>query len=285
MGHTTTWLIAVLLLLAAAAGGLTVWRLLDRKADNHAWAELVTLAANDGAAFDPTMVADLPDPAQRYFLYTIEPGTPIRTAVELRMTGQLGFGGKDTPNYQAMHAHQILSPPHGLIWKLNAGTISGSDGATAETSWTRFWLFKLVPVVRAGGPDHRRSAFGRIVAEGAFWAPAALLPSKYVRWEEVDADTARAVVTFGEFQQAVDVTVTAEGQPTKVIIQRWSNENLEKVFREQPFGGYLSAFETFEGYRLPTQVEGGNLIGTPAYFPFFKANIIDVRFPIESQPQ
>lgn len=43
--------------------------------------------------------------------------------------------------------------------------------------------------------------------------------------------------------------------------------------------GYLSDFHTFNGYKLPTCVGGGSLIGTGDYLPFFKANITDISFP------
>jgi len=255
-------------------------RSLDRKRDEDTCNLLVETAGSAGDIFNPIMVQHLPEPAQRYFRYTIGAETPIRRAVEIEMTGELGLGTKDKPNYRLMSAHQILAPPSGLVWKLRAGSISGSDGATPNTSWTRFWLFGLVPIVRVGGDeDHHRSAFGRVVAEGAFWAPASLLPGETVRWEPVDNATARAIVTFGKFEQAIDITVAADGQPTRVIIQRWSNANSDKTFREQPFGGDLSGFRDFAGYRLPTRVEGGNHFGTNDYFPFFKAEVKSIRFP------
>jgi hypothetical protein len=64
-----------------------------------------------------------------------------------------------------------------------------------------------------------------------------------------------------------------------VVIQRWSNANPAQVYREQPFGGDLSDFRRVGGYRLPFRVEGGNLIGTPDYFPFFKAEVTAIRLP------
>lgn len=135
-------------------------------------------------------------------------------------------------------------------------------------------------MVRVGGtPDHYRSAFGRVVAEGAFWVPASLLPSEIVSWESVDESTARAVVTYGNYRQAIDLSIAEDGRPTRIIIQRWSNANPEKVFREQSFGGYLSDFKEFHGYRLPARVEGGNLIGTGDYFPFFIADVAEFRIP------
>ena len=145
---------------------------------------------------------------------------------------------------------------------------------------TRFWLMGLVPVARVSGmDDHRRSAFGRYVAEAVFWTPAALLPGPGVVWEQVNETTARVTVTHEGIQQSVDVTVDAEGRPVTVVFPRWSDANPEKTFKLQPFGGSLSEFRDFDGFRLPTHVEAGNQFGTDAYFPFFIADITGITFP------
>lgn len=229
------------------------------------------------------MVEGLPDPARRFFLYTIQPNTPLQTVTEIRIRGEIGLGTKEDPNYIPMRGHEILAPPHGMIWKLNAKRgamrILGSDGFYEARSWVRFWLFGIVPIVRAGrGPDHAKAAFGRVVSEAVFWAPAALLPDDHVTWEAVSSDTARAKLSINGMTQTVDITVAQDGQPIKVVIPRWSNANAHKDFQIQPFGGYSSDFRSFDGYLLPTQVEGGNFIGTKDYFPFYKAVVEDIRF-------
>ncbi len=258
---------------------LAGWRELDRRADEAVWRKLAATVGPASETFDPNSIADLPEPARRYFQYIIQPGARLHRAVEIEMAGQLGLGTRTEPNYRPMNAQQILAPPYGLLWRPKVGPLSGSDAATPATSWTRFWLFGLVPIVRAGGnEDHHRSAFGRVVAEAAIWAPASLLPSESVEWQPLDSHRARAIVTFGRFEQAVEIAVADDGQPTRVVIQRWSNENAEKTFREQPFGGDLSAFRDFDGYRLPTVVDGGNHIGTELYFPFYKAKVTSLRF-------
>lgn len=258
---------------------LLSWRAVDRRRDEVAWHGLADTSDGSEILFDPALVSQLPEPAQRYFRYSIKPGAPIRRVVELEMTGQLGLGNADKPNYRLMSARQILAPPNGLVWKARTRFISGSDGATPNESWTRFWLFGLLPIVRAGEEiNHMRSSFGRVIAEGAMWAPASLLPSANVRWESVDERTARAIVSFGQLEQAVDITVSETGEPTRVTIQRWSNVNAEKQYRSQPFGGELFDFKDFDGYRLPTRVEGGNHIGTENYFAFYKAEVTAIRF-------
>lgn len=280
-----TWLIyylpAILLVVIFCLVG---WRALDHRADQTAWRKLIAGQVGETRTFDSSMTAGLPEPAQRYFSFTITQGTPLQTAVEIDMTGEIGLGSKDAPGYRNMTANQLLAPPHGLVWKVKTGPISGSDGALPDKSWTRFWLLGLIPMVRTSGADHHRSAFGRVVAEAAFWAPASLLPGEHVRWESIDANSARVVVSLGHLQQALDITVDESGAPTMIVLQRWSNANSERVYREQPFGGYLAAFRGFNGYRLPTRVEGGNLIGTPDYFPFFKADVTAIRFPRPTVP-
>lgn len=266
-------LVALLLLAGFAL------RLLDARADRAEWRRLAATQTAAGETFDSAQVADLPEPARRYFGYVIAPGAPLRRVVEITMDGSFSLGSKAKPAYQPMHAEQILAVPQGFVWRMHTQggmPISGSDTAR----WTRFRILGLVPVARLGGnPDHALSAFGRYVAEAVFWAPASLLPGPGVRWEAVDASTARVTVTSGELEQIVDVTVAEDGCPQQVAFQRWSNANPEKRWRRQPFGGYLSDFRTSHGYCLPYRVEAGNMFGTPDYFPFFRAEVTAIRFP------
>lgn len=258
---------------------LLLWHVSDRQRDARVWTVLVDRGATTAhGRFDPAMVADLPEAAQRYFHYMILPDAPICPVAEITMQGRMGLGTKLRPNYKPMRARQVLAPPFGLVWQVRSGLLTGSDGACGGLSWTRFWMGRFVPVVRVGGTeDHARSAFGRVVAEAAFWAPASLLPSAHVHWEEAGPDIARAVVTRDGQEQAVKITLAATGQPVQVRIDRWSNANPDRMFRLQPFGGTLGDFREVSGYRLPFCVDGGNHFGTDAYFPFFQARVTAIR--------
>ncbi|RKF05741.1 hypothetical protein DEM25_014180 [Oceaniradius stylonematis] len=281
MAHAVTvFFVCVGVIAVVAVVALFGWRHADRRADAAAWRALLEIRPIQSGSFSPDMVAGLPEPAQRYFLYTIAEGTPLRTITIIEMEGQLGRGDSNRSHFDPMQACQVLAPPHGFVWQVRAGAIRGSDAATPDISWTRFWLFGLVPVVRiSGDADHFRSAFGRTVAEAAFWTPAALLPGPNVRWEALDADSARAIVSFAGLEQSVDIIVDSQGQPTSVVIARWSDVNADKVYQVQPFGGTTSDFREFGGYRLPTRIEGGNWFGTDDYFPFFKADVTSISFP------
>jgi hypothetical protein len=130
-------------------------------------------------AFDPAIVADLPEVAQRYFACAILPGTALHRVVSLDMSGTFILNGTEMP----MTAHQIVAPPAlGFLWKAEIGAglmrLGGSDGyhrvAGTEESWTKFWPRGLIPLARVGATqDHARAATSRLMLE-AVWAPASL---------------------------------------------------------------------------------------------------------------
>lgn len=261
------------------------WRRKDVRQDSAERERLLALQPEAPARFDRSMIADLPDPARRFFEYAILPGTPLRTVVEIGMAGRFGMGTKADPKYLDMKARQVLAAPDGFVWSMRAGRgmvrLSGSDSG----SWTRFWIGGVVPVARLGGdPDHRRSAWGRCIAEAAFWSPAALLPRAGVRWAAVDGDTAEVTVHHDGMEQSVRVTVDAQGRAGQVAFPRWSNANEDKVYRLQPFGGFLSEHREFEGFRLPTRIVAGNFFGTEEFFPFFEVEVTDLKFPPPVEP-
>ncbi len=257
---------------------LVVLRLWDERAVRVEWARLAESQPPGVAVYDPAMVADLPEPARRYFSFAIAPGTPLLTVAEIDMGGEFSLGTRDNPNYQPMEARQILAAPTGFVWKVRLPgvvPVSGSDTG----SWTRFRVLGLIPVARMGGePNHARAAYGRYVAEAVFWTPAALLPGPDVVWEAVDQDTARVTMSHNDLSQAVDIQVDAEGRPVTVQFMRWSDANPEREHRLQPFGGQLSDFREVQGFRIPFKVEAGNMFGTEQHFIFFRARVTKVRF-------
>lgn len=260
----------------AALLGLRVY---DWRADQMEWTRLSSLQPERPMKYDPAMVTDLPEAAQRYFNFTIRPGTPLITVAEIRMGGFFSLGSRDAPDYRTMNARQILATPNGFVWQLRLPgglPVSGSDSA----KWTRFRILGLLPVARMGGtPDHRLSAYGRYIAESVFWTPAALLPGPGVCWQGIDSDTASVTVNHGSLSQTVELTVDADGRPVSVSFMRWSNANPERQYRYQPFSGLLSEYREVQGFRLPFHVEAGNMFGTDDYFAFYKAEVSMIQFP------
>lgn len=237
---------------------------------------------SSGAVFNPAMVADLPEIAQRYFRHAIAPGTPLKATVMLQMRGQFLLGDRSNSQAYQMEARQILAPPNAFVWLplMQSGLlrISGSDGLRGGAAWTQFWINSLIPVVnRQSDPDLIRSAQFRSAIE-SIWAPAALLPREGIAWQAKDANT--ATVTFSTFDHPVviELTLNGAGAVTEVTGLRWSDANPEGTFRLQPFGGRVESEATFAGYTIPSKVKVGNLFGTEDFLPFFQAEIVDATY-------
>jgi hypothetical protein len=269
--------------LGLAAFGAAAVRLADDRRAAAAWSRLSRLGATTGTErFEPAMVTGLPAPARRWFLRALPPGAELRTVAEIEMEGELGLGTLDDPRYLPMRARQILAPPHGFVWIPRMGRfpmrISGSDGHAPDGAWTRFWLLGLVPVARAADtPDLVRSAAARGIAEAALWLPAALLPGEGVTWDAMDDRHARVTLRHGADSYPVELEIAEDGRLLSVRMMRWSDANPERVFRWQPFGGTVTGWGSFGGITIAAAVEAGNHFGTPDYFPFYRARVLDLR--------
>lgn len=87
----------LLLSIIMAGLALSAWRHFDHRADREAMNRLASVQPARPACFDPAMIADLPEPARRYFLYTIEPGTTLYTVANITMAGRFGMGTMANP--------------------------------------------------------------------------------------------------------------------------------------------------------------------------------------------
>jgi len=271
------------LLLVGAALGLWVHSR-DQAQMRGVWAALENAREPDPPRYDPVMVADLPEVAQRYFARAIEPGTPLHRTVRLEMEGSFIMNGNEMP----MTARQILAPPdRGFVWQAEVGSglmrFAGSDGyhapgVGARDSWTKFWLHGLIPLARIGGSeDHARAAATRVMLESV-WAPASLLPQFGAEWEQTGPDTAEIRFDTTRGIEPMQITLDVAGNLIEVQALRWTDANPERVYRLQPFGGRMLEMGRHGGFLIPTRVELGNMYGTPDYAPFFLATITEAEF-------
>src|SRR5690606_17272884 len=123
--------------------------------------------------------------------------------------------------------------------------------------------------------DLNRSAMTRAAME-AVWAPASLLPANGATWEQIGPNTARVTVPNGA--QPIDITLGPSGEVIEMVSMRWSNENPDKSFRLQPFGGTIEAEAAFGGFTIPSRLKIGNHFGTDEYLPFFQVDIVDASY-------
>lgn len=206
--------------------------------------------------FQPDTLTEIPETAQRYLMHAIAPGTPLASAVRLKMHGEIKL-----KTWQPFTAEQVITVNQGMIWqatvRMNGLPIYGSDRLINGTGSMTWKLLGLFPIVRASGDDITRSAIGRVQSE-SIWLPS-IFCREGVSWQ---ASAEALKVNFTSYDRPVELTLTTDttGQLQTVMMQRWGNPT-NSEFQLLPFGGIIEAEKTFDGYTIPTQVRIGWYLG------------------------
>jgi hypothetical protein len=263
---------------ALAVVGLTADRWRNERGAQALWDALAV--SGTGRRFAPEMVDGLPDPARRYLLHAIAPGTPLATNVRLDMRGTLRLGPSSKP--LPMRSEEMLAPPHGYVWKARVGRglvrFSGFDAYADGLGEMRWWAAGVVPIVRANGPDLARAAEGRLLGETIF-LPSLLLPSAGARWEAVDDSTARVRLRGSLEEVVMTIEVDSAGVLHRASFPRWNVDSANGPLGYVDFASDRLAQErTFDGYTIPTRFRSGWRLGQPEEFPFFFAAIEQAEY-------
>lgn len=234
--------------------------------------------------FTESMVADLPEPVQRYFLHAIAPGTPLPGSVQLMLNGQIRLA--PAQDWLPVRSQECLSP-QGFVWKAVAGKglmqMRGADAYWHGTGRMRFALWGLLPVVEAHDADTVRSAIGRFTGE-FFWLPMALLPQRGVAWSALDQHTLQARFDIDGEAIATTMVIDDDGRLLKSYGVRWGDRTENGHPSYIPFGGNFTAERTFEGVTIPSEIGAGWWFGTERYFEFFRATVEDAHFTGSATP-
>lgn len=238
------------------------------------WDRLSTPTA-DPTPFTPGMAGGMPEPARRWLIHAIAPGTSLWRSVEFRMSGQIRLGA-----WQPFTATHILAPPEGFIWAATARVlglpVAGYDRLSSGTGQMRWRLLGIVPVMSADGTDVTRSAAGRLAGE------AVLIPTTFreASWSHGDeGDRAVARWRIGEESEGVQLHVGPQGQLLGVLVQRWGNPN-GAPYGRYPFGVTVEEEDTFAGITIPSVFRAGWWWGTDRQSEgeFFRARITAAAF-------
>jgi hypothetical protein len=251
--------------------------LVDRRVD-QTWQGLQAEAGTE--VFDPAAVAELPEAARRYLRHAIRPGTVLARSVALQMRGRMALtpGADKTP----LRARQLLATD-GFVWQASVGAgtrrISGHDLFADGEGSMRWFLWGIVPIMQASGPDVSRSAAGRVALEVTLWLPSALLPQAGARWEAVDGARARVHLSVDDERLAPVLTIAEDGRLTRIEMQRWDTEGLGGAPGYVLWvGEVLGEERTFEGYTIATRVRATARAGTPQANEFFEALVTDAVY-------
>lgn len=242
-----------------------IWRALEQTGDTR-------------QIFTEALVADLPDPARRYFLHAIRPGTPIASRIHWRYTGTM------KPSQQmpelSLSANQIIAAQRGFVWKTVAHkgplVVTAADYYCDGDARMRISLFGLIPVINATGPDLARSGLGRLLVE-SIAIPASLLPGPNVQIEPLDESHFRAVVNLRGELTPITIAVDAEGCVKQMMMPRWGDLTDDGHFEYIPYGATVEEERTFGGYTIPSRIRVAWWYGTDRYLEQIRLSVVSAE--------
>ena len=250
------------------AGGLAVLAAVKVRDDRHVdeiWRSLEQ-SGTTGELFTEEMVSGLPDPARRYFLHAIRPGTPLAPRIHFGYHGSMK-PGKQMP-WMSLTVEQIAAKERGFVWKARARSgalvLTAADHYLDGNGRMRIALFGLVPVVNATGPDLSRSALARLLIEGLL-LPSSLLPGPHVQVEGIDESRFKVTVRLHGETTPITLTVDPEGRLKEIVMERWGNLTDDGSYRYIPYGATVQEEGTFGGYAIPSHISVGWWYGTDRY--------------------
>lgn len=267
-------LLALAGLAAVASGALAALTLRERRTVDAIRTDLAR-TTGPHVPFSEDMVADLPEPARRFFLRAIKPGTPLARVAHIEMSGEI------KPNEQMgwapFTARQILTAGRGFLWearvRMRGMLVTGSDYYLNGEGRMRIAPLGLIPIVSASGPDIARAARARAVVELIWWLPSSFFLEPAARIEPVDDRRFVAIYPLDGEETRLTLTVDDRGRLLEGVLPRWGNQTETGEFAYIPFGGKAEEERTFDGYTIASKASVGWWFGTERYREFFRVTL------------
>jgi hypothetical protein len=212
---------------------------------------------------------------QRWLRWARVVGTQRPVSVRLKQTGQfrLTEGGGWLP-FRA-EEYYTTDPP-GFVWSVTlrlAGLlpISGRDRYFEGRGDIEMRLLSLVPVARSRGRGLDQGALLRYLNE-IMWFPAAAV-SPYIRWEGVDANAARATLSYRGVTASATFMFDAQDRLINMVARRYNDARA----RVETWSTPLNAYGEFEGVRVPVAGEGVWTYDS-GDFPYIRLRITELQY-------
>lgn len=211
------------------------------------------------ARFESAEIDGLPAPVQRYFRLVLQEDQPMVTAVSLTHTGTFNMG-EAADNWKPFTSTQrVITQRPGFDWDGRVAMLPGvsvhvHDAYVAGEGILHAAVGGLLTVADLRGTrEVAQGELMRFFAEAA-WYPTALLPSQGVRWEAVDAQSARATLQDGELTLTLLFRFNAEGLIDTVRAEA-RGRTVGTAVVPTPWQGRFWNYEVRDGLRVPMQGE------------------------------
>ena len=257
---TTTWIVLIVAPLALAAllavCGACRWTRGSRKL--HARLEAARTPVHP-LRVELGEIEGAPAPVQAYLRAALTDGHPMVAGVRVRHSGTIDMG-ETTERWRPFSSKQrVIVQRPGFDWDARVRMMPGlvvrvHDAYVAGEGMLHAELFGLLTVADLRGTrDIAEGELIRFLAETA-WYPTALLPGQGVRWDAVDARSARATLSDGPTSVTLLCTFAPDGMIERVRAEA-RGRMVGKEIVPTPWEGRFWNYAERDGMRIPLDGE------------------------------
>lgn len=231
--------------------------------------------------FDPDAAQQLPPPVARYFKFAFRDAPQAVNFVSMEMDGQ--FRRPQTEGFAATTATQTAAVgTPALVFTATTSIIPGvwarayDAFAEGRMEMKAKILSTLTVVNERETPALNKTSLRRWLLESPLY-PAALLPGGPVRWEPIDDQRARAIVSANSIEASLVATFRPDGS-----LERFDAE--EDGDLNTPYHGsgehvLRSDYQLISGVMLPMSFTIARAAGGRIY-PFWIGNITSIVYDL-----
>ena len=177
-----------------------------KKQVNHLFAN----AEKSDKVYSIKQLEGLPEPVQRYFKYVLKDGQPYINSVRLTHYGTFKTDLKK--DFIKITGEQYFSAQKPqFIWKGETSMFTARDFFIEDKGGLIATILNVYNIVDAKGSNFDEGELQRWLAESV-WFPTNLLPSEYVNWSAIDANSAKLSFKYKSVSFEFVVTFNAIGE-------------------------------------------------------------------------
>ena len=210
---------------------------------------------NKGEIIQKADLAGLPLCVQKWLEYSQVIGKEKITTVHSKQKAMMRM--KEGQPWLPVEAEQYFTiDKPGFIWKAKIKAapllhIAGRDKYFEGKGSMLIKILSLITVADARGKEMDQGTLVRYLAE-TVWFPTAAL-SSYIKWEEIDADSARATMSYGGVTASGVFVFNEKGEVINFIAERYMESNGRYVL--ETWSTPMKDYKEFNGIRIPAKGE------------------------------
>ncbi|MBD3192866.1 MAG: hypothetical protein GF308_19660 [Candidatus Heimdallarchaeota archaeon] len=222
--------------------------------------------------YNSKQVEGLPTPVKRYFQYSLQEDQPYISYVRLKHKGQF----RQKQKWQAIKGQEYFTVEKpGFIWIGKVPFFKAKDKYYDGQGNLQIKLFSFIPIINTKGKEWNQGELLRWLGE-APWFPTALLPSEKLRWEPIDEESAKVILSDKNLTVEGTFYFNNLGQATQFKAKRYKDGSLED------WTGFYSDYRMVNGIRVPFYVEVvWNLDSGDFSYAKFTVDLIEYDIPMK----